>query len=76
MGIVVDIILVGLIILGIIAGIKRGLIKSLVGLIGLVSVVIISYTLRVPIANFLIDKLPFLTYGGALTDLYALNIFI
>ncbi len=64
MSTVVDIILIVFIALGTYAGWRRGLIKSLVNLIGLVAVLIISYSLRVPVANFLIDKLPFLPFNG------------
>ncbi len=74
MGIVVDILVVLFIVLGAIAGAKRGLIKSLVGLIGLVAILIISFSLKTPIANFLIDKLPFLTFGGNLAGLSTINI--
>ena len=56
--------------------VRRGLIKSLVSFIGLVAIVIISYTLRVPLAEFLIDTLPFFNFGGALEGLTALNILI
>lgn len=76
MGIVVDIIVVLIIVAGIIAGAKRGLLKSLVGLIGLVAVLIISFTLKTPIANFLIDKLPFITYGGNLIGLTSINVLV
>ena len=75
-GVVVDIILIAVIVFGVIAGAKRGLIKELVGLVGLVSIVIISYTLRTPLATFLIDKLPFLPFAGSLTGVLALSILI
>ena len=76
MGVVVDIILVLLIALGTFAGFKKGLIKSAVSFVGLVAVVIISYTLRVPLSDFLIDKMPFLSYGGNLIGLTSINILI
>lgn len=76
MSIVLDIILVAFIILGTYAGTRKGLIKSLVSFIGLVAIVIISYTLRVPLAEFLIDTLPFFNFGGALEGLTAINILI
>lgn len=76
MSIVLDIILIVFIILGTYAGVKRGLIKSLVSFIGLVAIVIISYTLRVPLAEFLIDTLPFFNFNGVIEGLTALNILI
>ena len=76
MSTVLDIILVLFIILGTYLGVRKGLIKSLVSFVGLITIVIISYTLRTPLANFLIDKLPFFNFGGAFEGLTALNILI
>ncbi len=76
MGVVLDIILVILIILGVYLGVKKGLIKGVVSLIGLIAIIIISYSLRIPLANFLIDKLPFFKFGGALAGLTSLNILV
>lgn len=76
MSILVDIILVALIVLGTYLGVRKGLIKSAVSLIGLVAIVIVSYTLRVPLANFLIDTLPFFNFGGMLEGITTLNILI
>lgn len=76
MSLVIDIILVVFIVLGILAGIKKGLIKTLVGFVGLVAIVIISYTLRIYLAEFLIDKMPFFEFSGSLEGLTALNILI
>lgn len=76
MSTIVDIILIAFIILGTYAGCRKGLIKSLVSFIGLVAIVIISYTLRVYLANFLIDIMPFFNFGGALDGLTSLNVLI
>lgn len=76
MNVLIDIILVVFIVLGILAGIKKGLIKTLVGFVGLVAIVIISYTLRYYLASFLIDKMPFFNFSGALEGLTSLNILI
>jgi len=76
MNIVVNIVLIAFIVLGILAGMKKGLIKSAVSLIGLVAVVIISYTLRIKVAAFLIDTMPFFNFGGAFEGLTSLNILI
>ncbi len=72
MSTIIDILIIVFVALGAWAGWRRGLIKSLVNLIGLIAIVIISYSLRIPLANFLIDKLPFFSYGG----LTALNVLI
>lgn len=75
MSALIDILIVIFIILGVFAGIKRGLIKSLVSFIGLVAIVIISYSLRYYVAEFLIDKMPFFNYLG-FEGLTSLNILI
>ncbi len=72
---VVDIILIVLLLLGVWAGMRKGLIKSLVSLIGLIAVIVISFALKTPIANFLIDKLPFFNFVG-MEGLTALNILV
>jgi len=76
MNTLVDIILIVLIILGAIAGMRKGLIKSLVSFVGLIAIVVISYTLRVPLSDFLIDKMPFLSFGGSLLGITSINILI
>lgn len=74
MEVALDIIIVILIILGTYMGARKGLLKSLVGLVGLIAIIIISYSLRIPLANILIDKLPFFEFSGALAGLTSLNI--
>lgn len=75
MNTLVDVLLVVFLLAGIYAGMRKGLIKSLVSLIGLVAIVIISFSLKTPIANFLIDNVPFFNYAGA-EGLTALNILV
>lgn len=76
MSIVLDILVVIFVLLGALAGWKKGLIKSAVNLIGLIAVVIISYALKGSIANFLIDKMPFLNFAGTFEGLTSVNILI
>lgn len=76
MGTIIDIFLVLFIGLGMLAGIKKGLIKSLVSLLGLVAITIISFRIRLGLTDFLIDKMPFSNFGGELYGLTALNILI
>lgn len=75
MSMMIDFILIALIILGVLAGMKKGLIKSAVSVIGLVTIVIISYFLRTPIAEFMIDKLPFFNFKG-FEGLTSINILV
>lgn len=76
MGMFVDILLIIFIVLGTFAGTRRGLIKTAVGFIGLVAIVILSYSLKTPLANFLIDNFPFFNFSGAIEGLTSLNILI
>lgn len=76
MNIVVDVLVLVFVLLGAIAGWKKGLIKSAVNLIGLVAIVIISYALKGSIANLLIEKLPFFNYAGIFAGLTSINILI
>ena len=76
MNILLDILIVIFLVLGILAGMKRGLIKTLVGVVGLVAIVIVSYTLKGYISAFLIDNLPFFNFSGELEGLTSLNILI
>ena len=52
--------------LGALAGFHRGVIKSLVQLIGTMCIAIIAYELKGFVANFLIEHLPFFDFGGIL----------
>lgn len=76
MNLFVDILLLVFLMLGTYVGLKKGLIKSAVSFIGLVAIVIISYVLKTPIANFLIDNLPFFQFSGTIAGLTSLNILI
>lgn len=72
---VVDIILIVFILLGLYAGQKKGVIKSLISFVGIVAVVILSYALRYRLVEFFIDKLPFFNFKG-LDGLTSINILI
>ena len=72
----VDIVLVVYLLLGAYAGFKKGIIKSLVGFIGLIAVIILSYSLKTSLANFLINNMPFFNFSGSLEGLTSLNILI
>lgn len=73
---IVDICAIGIIILGALIGFKKGAIKSLVQLIGLVAIVIVAYQFKGMLGNLFIKFLPFFNFGGALNELYAINILV
>ena len=72
---VVDVLIVVLLLLGTYAGWRKGLIKSLVNFVGLITVVILSFYFKTYLANFLIDTLPFFNFAG-LNGLSSINILI
>ena len=73
---IVDSILILFLLLGAVLGFKKGAIKSLVALIGTVLLVVVSYYLKNPVAELLLDCCPFLKLGGAWTGLVTLNILL
>lgn len=75
LNIVVDIILVVFLALGLYVGQKKGIIKTLISFVGIVAIVILSYTLRYRLAEFFIDHLPFFNIKG-LEGLTSINILL
>ena len=75
MNIVDALIIVGLII-GLIAGYRRGLIKEVVLLVGLILVIVFSYYLKNPVSAFLYNNLPFFKFSGIFSGVKILNILL
>lgn len=71
---IIDIIALVLIVLGALLGFRKGAIKSLVQLIGLVAITIVAYQFKDNVGNLLIKHLPFMNWGGAVEGLYSLNL--
>ena len=76
MGITVNIILIAVLVLGALLGMKRGLIKTAVSLLGTVTIIIISWSLHTPLSNFLIDTLPLFSFAGTLAGLTSITILV
>lgn len=72
----VDIIIIVFLVLGALLGFKKGVIKSLVQLIGTVSIALIAFVLKDYLANFLMEKLPFFNFGGIFEGVTAMNILL
>ena len=70
----VDIIIIAFIVLGGLLGFKRGVIRSLVQLVGTVCVALIAYSLKGYLASFLMNFLPFFDFGGIFTGVPAMSI--
>lgn len=76
MSLAIDILIVAFLALGGWAGWKAGVLKTLVKLIGLVAIVILSYTLRGYVMDTILDYAPFFNYGGIFNEVYSINIFV
>lgn len=76
MSLVVDIAIIALLALGAYKGWRAGVLKSLVKFVGLVAIVILSFTFKDYLANFLMDIVPFYNYGGLFDEIYSINIFV
>ena len=59
-----------------ISGFKRGVIKELVALIGIIIVFIVSFSLKGVIGNFLCTFLPFFKFTGSIAGLTVINVFL
>lgn len=73
---IVDALIVVIFILGIMGGLRRGLIKQAVLLVGLVAILVISFYLRGPISTFMYKHLPFFSFGGLFKGVSVLNILL
>jgi len=71
---VLDIIVLLFLLLGALIGFKKGFIKTMVSLIGIILVIVISFYLKNPIADFMIRYFPFFKFDGFFEGLTALNI--
>jgi len=73
---IIDSIVILVLLCGAVLGFKKGAIKSLVTLIGLIVLVIVSYYLKNPVAGFMYKFLPFFKFGGSFEGLVTLNILL
>ena len=73
---ILDALIVVFIILGAMAGFRRGFVKQTVLLIGLVITLIFSFYLKNPVAAVLYKNLPFFKFNGVFKGVSVLNILI
>ena len=73
---ILDALIIVFLIIGILAGFRRGFIKQTVLLVGLVVIIVLSWNLRVPISTFLYKHLPFFSFSGIFKGVSVLNILI
>ncbi len=63
----VDLICLVVLLLGAFNGFRKGLIKSVVSLVGLILAIVIAWYLKNPISEFMYTKLPFISFSGNLS---------
>lgn len=73
---IVDVIIIAILFLGAFVGLRRGLIKQSVLLVGLVASVVIAFCLRIPISTYFYTNLPFFNFGGIFKGVSILNILV
>lgn len=72
----IDIAILIILVLGAIVGFKRGLIKSVVALVGTILVIVLSFYLKNPLAILMYEKLPFFSFKGSFAGVTVLNILL
>lgn len=73
---ILDIIIVLILIMCAIVGFKRGAIKEIVSLVGIILVFVISFSLKGVLGNLLCKFLPFFDFAGSIEGLTVLNILL
>ena len=73
---ILDALIIIFLILGIMAGFRRGFIKQVVLLVGLVAILVLSFYLKNPVATFLYKHLPFFKFNGIFKGVSILNILL
>ncbi len=71
---IISAVIILIVLLYVVLGFKRGVIKTGVSLIGTIAILIISYVLKDIIANFLMEKLPFFNFGGIFDGITSINV--
>lgn len=73
---ILDALIIVLFVLGIMGGMRRGLIKETVLLVGLIFIIIVAFYLRTPIATVMYKTLPFFEFSGKFKGVAILNILL
>ncbi len=71
---IVDIVIVLFLLFGVVIGWKRGFTKQLIGSLGFILIVVISFLLKNPISIFFYEHFPFFKFTGILKGVTVLNI--
>jgi len=71
-----DYIIIGVLLISVLTGFKKGLISSIVTFIGTLLVIILAFYLKNPVSAFLYEHMPFIDLGGKLAGMNIFNILI
>ncbi len=71
-----DVVCILIILLFMVLGFKRGVIKSIVQLFGMIAVLIISFVFKDLLAGVLMQYLPFFNFGGIFEGITSINILV
>lgn len=72
----VDLIIIVLLVMGVVVGFKRGLIRQLLSLCGTIIAAVLAFLFKTPLAQLLCEYLPFFSFKGVLAGLSVLNLFV
>jgi len=73
---IVDVIILGFLIISVYNGFRRGVVNSVVTLVGTIAVFILSFYLKAPVSIFMYEHLPFISLGGIFENVTVINILI
>ena len=69
-----DVGIILVLIMFVIVGFKRGVIKECVSLVGIIIIFVLSFALKGVVGNFLCQYLPFFSFKGSIEGLVVINI--
>ena len=73
---ILDAVIIIFLLIGALAGFRRGVIKQSVLLLGLIVVLVLSFYIRIPVSTFFYKNLPFFNFDGVLKGMSVLNILL
>lgn len=73
---IIDSFILVIFVVGFLAGLKNGVLKLSVSLIGTLLIIILAWILKNPIAEFLYENMPFFNFSGSIEGVTVLNILL
>ena len=72
----VDVIIIGILVCGVLLGFKRGVFKSAVTFVGAIIVFVLAFQLKNPVSNLMSSVLPFFQFGNMFKGITVINILL